>query len=73
MHPSCGFVARDEVWRLLVEQTRTGDSQWRVGAVAAALATRLGLSLTELPGGHLGPIERPTQFAGALRALLEGR
>ncbi|MGX6607655.1 alpha/beta fold hydrolase [Micromonosporaceae bacterium Da 78-11] len=40
---------------------------------AAALATRLGLPLTELPGGHLGPVERPTQFAHALRALLDER
>ncbi|RZQ63644.1 alpha/beta hydrolase [Amycolatopsis suaedae] len=40
---------------------------------AAALATGLGLPLTEVPGGHLGPTERPTQFAGALRALLEQR
>ncbi|WP_116245792.1 alpha/beta fold hydrolase [Nocardiopsis sp. FIRDI 009] len=38
---------------------------------AAALATRLDLPLTELPGGHLGPVERPTQFADALKALLE--
>jgi pimeloyl-ACP methyl ester carboxylesterase len=37
---------------------------------AAALATRFGLPLTELPGGHLGPVERPTQLAHALRALL---
>ncbi|WP_268871697.1 alpha/beta fold hydrolase [Actinoplanes utahensis] len=37
---------------------------------AAALATRLGLPLTELPGGHLGPVERPAQLAHALRALL---
>ncbi|MFD6951720.1 MULTISPECIES: alpha/beta fold hydrolase [unclassified Nocardiopsis] len=37
---------------------------------AAALATRLGLPLTELPGGHLGPVERPAQFADALKALL---
>jgi pimeloyl-ACP methyl ester carboxylesterase len=40
---------------------------------AAALATRLGMPLTELPGGHLGPVERPAQFAHALRALLEER
>ena len=40
---------------------------------AAALATGLGLPLNEFPGGHLGPVERPAQFAGALRALLEGR
>jgi pimeloyl-ACP methyl ester carboxylesterase len=38
---------------------------------AAALAARLGLPLTEFPGGHLGPVERPTQFAGALKALLD--
>ncbi|MDA1361836.1 alpha/beta hydrolase [Glycomyces luteolus] len=37
---------------------------------AAALASRLGLPLTELPGGHLGSVERPTQFGGALKALL---
>ncbi|WP_267898792.1 alpha/beta fold hydrolase [Saccharopolyspora rhizosphaerae] len=37
---------------------------------ATALAHRLGLPLTELPGGHLGPVERPAQFATALRALL---
>jgi pimeloyl-ACP methyl ester carboxylesterase len=36
----------------------------------AALATKLGLPLTELPGGHLGPVDRPAQFARALRALL---
>jgi len=36
----------------------------------AALATRLGLPLTELPGGHLGAVERPTQFAAALKSLL---
>ncbi|KAA5832852.1 alpha/beta hydrolase [Saccharopolyspora hirsuta] len=40
---------------------------------AAALATKLGLPLAELPGGHLGPTERPAQFAAALRALLEER
>ncbi|MFG3341244.1 alpha/beta fold hydrolase [Glycomyces sp. NPDC048151] len=38
---------------------------------AAALASRLGLPLTELPGGHLGSVERPTQFAEALKALLD--
>jgi pimeloyl-ACP methyl ester carboxylesterase len=38
---------------------------------AAALATRLGLPLTELPGGHLGPVERPAQLARALRSLLD--
>jgi pimeloyl-ACP methyl ester carboxylesterase len=37
---------------------------------AAALATRLDMPLTEVPGGHLGPVDRPAQFARALRALL---
>jgi pimeloyl-ACP methyl ester carboxylesterase len=36
----------------------------------AALASRLGLPLTELPGGHLGSVERPTQFGSALKPLL---
>jgi pimeloyl-ACP methyl ester carboxylesterase len=36
----------------------------------AALASRLGLPITELPGGHLGSVERPTQFAAALKHLL---
>jgi pimeloyl-ACP methyl ester carboxylesterase len=37
---------------------------------AAALATTLGHPLTELPGGHLGAVERPRLFAEALEALL---
>jgi hypothetical protein len=37
MHPSCGFEARDQVWRLLVTNARTGDAQWTVGAVGVAL------------------------------------
>lgn len=47
MHPSCGFEARDAVWRLLVERARSGDAAWVVGAVGVALpglrraATRL--------------------------------
>ncbi|MEU3018891.1 alpha/beta hydrolase [Nocardiopsis sp. NPDC007018] len=36
----------------------------------SALAAGLGLPLTELPGGHLGPVERPTQFAAAFTELL---
>jgi pimeloyl-ACP methyl ester carboxylesterase len=38
---------------------------------AAALAGGLGLPLTEVPGGHLGPVQRPAQFAGALRSLVD--
>ncbi|WP_422753108.1 hypothetical protein [Micromonospora sp. WMMD708] len=37
MHPSCGYAARDAVWRLLVQQARTGDPAWRAGAVGVAL------------------------------------
>jgi hypothetical protein len=37
---------------------------------ATALATALGHPLTELPGGHLGAVERPRLFAEALEALL---
>jgi hypothetical protein len=36
MHPSCGYAARDEVWRLLVARARTGDASWTVGAVGVA-------------------------------------
>jgi hypothetical protein len=38
MHPSCGFEARDAVWRLLVERARTGDAAWVVGAVGVLTA-----------------------------------
>ncbi|MCD0444054.1 alpha/beta hydrolase [Glycomyces sp. A-F 0318] len=37
---------------------------------AAALAERIGAPLTEFPGGHLGPVERPALFARALTRLL---
>ncbi|MDG4764498.1 hypothetical protein O7632_10330 [Solwaraspora sp. WMMD406] len=37
MHPSCGYAARDAVWRLLVRRARTGDPAWRAGAVGVAL------------------------------------
>lgn len=37
MHPSCGHVTSDRVWRLLIEQARTGNPAWMVGAVGVAL------------------------------------
>jgi hypothetical protein len=37
MHPACGYAARDAAWRLLVQRARTGDPQWRAGAVGVAL------------------------------------
>ncbi|GAB3689306.1 alpha/beta hydrolase [Saccharopolyspora tripterygii] len=40
---------------------------------ASGLAIALGHVLVEFPGGHLGPVERPTQVAHALRALLAQR
>ena len=50
------------------------DSRGRLPyRAAAALADRLGLPLTELAGGHLGPVERPAQFSLALRALIDER
>ena len=36
MHPSCGYPARDAVWRLLVRRARR-DAPWRAGAVGVAL------------------------------------
>lgn len=37
MHPSCGFNARDVVWRLLVARARSEGAAWTVGAVGVAL------------------------------------
>lgn len=38
---------------------------------AGALAAHLGLPLTEFPGGHLAPVQRPRQFAEALLQFLQ--
>jgi pimeloyl-ACP methyl ester carboxylesterase len=38
---------------------------------AAALAARVDLPLTEFPGGHLAPVQRPRQFAAALIEFLQ--
>lgn len=37
----------------------------------SALAAHLGLPLTEFPGGHLAPVQRPRQFAEALLRFLD--
>ncbi|MFC7527526.1 hypothetical protein [Actinoplanes sp. GCM10030250] len=37
MHPSCGYPTSDRVWRLLIEQARTGGPAWVVGAAGVAL------------------------------------
>jgi hypothetical protein len=37
MHPSCGYATSDRVWRLLIEQARTGGPAWVVGAAGVAM------------------------------------
>ncbi|GAA0490993.1 hypothetical protein Ade02nite_23210 [Paractinoplanes deccanensis] len=37
MHPSCGHVTSDRVWRLLIERARNDGPAWVVGAVGVAL------------------------------------
>ena len=37
LHPSMSYDARDAVWRELVNQARSGDPAWRVGAAWVAL------------------------------------
>ena len=59
MHPSCGFEARDAVWRLLVTRARTGDAGWTVGAVGVAL-----------PGLRRAANRLARRFAGDVQAAL---
>ncbi|MBG0824888.1 hypothetical protein HS048_29760 [Planomonospora sp. ID91781] len=49
LHPSCGRVTRDEVWRHLVTQARTHRGAWMVAAVAVAMPMlrRLARGLSE--------------------------
>ncbi|MBT8226734.1 MAG: hypothetical protein HKP61_05445 [Dactylosporangium sp.] len=37
MHPSCGYLASDAAWRLLVDRARTAGPAWVIGAVGVAL------------------------------------
>jgi hypothetical protein len=70
MHPSCDFPARDEVWRLLVVQARSGSDAWLVGAVGVALpglrnaAARLARTVT-------GDVQAAlvTEFVAALKTV----
>ncbi|GHG97066.1 alpha/beta fold hydrolase [Streptomyces rubradiris] len=39
-------------------------------ATAESLATRMGCALAEFPGGHLGTLERPVEFADLLTETL---
>ncbi|AJT68131.1 hypothetical protein T261_6519 [Streptomyces lydicus] len=55
--------------RLLVGVGRDSARQMP-GRTGAALATRLGLEVTELPGGHTGYVEDPAAFAARLVELL---
>lgn len=59
MHPSCGFEARDAVWRLLAERARTGDAGWVVGAVGVAL-----------PGLRRAAARLARRFSGDAQAAL---
>jgi acetyltransferase/esterase len=60
---------RDQVGRLLlaVGEESTGTLP---GRPAPVLAERLGTKVTEFPGGHLGYLTRPAQFADRLAGLL---
>ncbi|MGA5304566.1 hypothetical protein ACPCHT_31970 [Nucisporomicrobium flavum] len=72
MHPSCGYAASDRVWRLLIEQSRTGGPAWVVGAVGVALpglrqaAFRLRHSRGDVQAELL------TAFVAALRSVKQG-
>ena len=67
MHPSCGFAARDDVWRLLVARARTGDASWTVGAVGVALPG-LQRAANRLARSYCGDVQAAlvTEFVAAL-------
>ena len=44
----------------------------RNSRATVALAERLGLPVHEMPGGHVGYLTHPTEFAGALIKTLAG-
>jgi predicted DNA-binding protein (UPF0251 family) len=70
MHPSCGFEARDEVWRLLVARARTGDPKWTVGAVGVALPG-LRRAAHRLSQTYSGDVQAAlvTEFVAALATM----
>jgi hypothetical protein len=72
MHPSCGYTASDRVWRLLIEQTRTGGPAWVVGAAGVALPglRQAAYRLRMFPGDVQA--ELLTAFLAALRTVKPG-
>jgi hypothetical protein len=70
MHPSCGFAARDGVWRLLVGRARTGDAKWTVGAVGVALPG-LRRAAYRLSCSYTGDVQATlvTEFVAALGSV----
>lgn len=72
MHPSCGYTTSDRVWRLLIEQARTGGPAWVVGAVGVALPglRQAAYRLRRYSGDVQA--ELLTAFVGALRTVKPG-
>lgn len=72
MHPSCGYTTSDQVWRLLIEQARTGGPAWVVGAAGVALP---GLRQAAYRLRHYSgdvQAELLTAFVAALRTVKPG-
>jgi hypothetical protein len=72
MHPSCGYTTSDRVWRLLIEQARTGGPAWVVGAAGVALpGLRQGAYRLRHYSGDV-QAELLTAFVAALRTVKPG-
>jgi hypothetical protein len=72
MHPSCGYTTSDRVWRLLIEQARTGGPAWVVGAVGVAMpGLRQGAYRLRHSAGDV-QAELLTAFVAALRTVKPG-
>jgi hypothetical protein len=72
MHPSCGYVTSDRVWRLLIEQARTAGPAWVVGAVGVAMpGLRQGAYRLRHSAGDV-QAELLTAFVAALRTVKPG-
>jgi hypothetical protein len=72
MHPSCDYATSDRVWRLLIEQARTGGPAWVIGAVGVALP---GLRQAAYRlRHHCGDVQAEllTAFVAALRTVKLG-
>ncbi|GIF16884.1 hypothetical protein [Actinoplanes teichomyceticus] len=72
MHPSCGYTTSDRVWRLLIEQARTGGPAWVVGAAGVAMpGLRQGAYRLRHSAGDV-QAELLTAFVAALRTVKPG-